>query len=79
MTKAATTELTQRLRDLAKTQDPIAKAVIELIRLHMQAGKDALVSADGDAMLRTQGAVRAFEKLYTDLTKTPPNITETTT
>lgn len=74
--RARAAELTQQLRDQAKAQDPIARAAIELIRLHGEMQKDSLVDAVGDDMLRAQGAARQLKKLHTDLTKAPANIQE---
>ncbi len=68
-------ELAGRLRDAAKQQDPIAKAVIDLVRLTLDELKDSLVMVDGDDMLRKQGAAREMTRLYKELTVTPPSIT----
>ncbi len=72
-TKEAT-ELAGRLREAAKLQDPIAKTVIDLVRLTVDELKDSLVMVDGDDMLRKQGAAREMARLYRELTVTPPSI-----
>lgn len=74
MSKARVAELTQRLREAAKSQDPVARTVIELLKLSADAAKESLVGADGDDMLRHQGAVRSLNRLITELTTTPPSI-----
>jgi hypothetical protein len=74
--KARVAELTKQVRDAAKLQDPLGRAVVELVRLLGEEAKDSLVTALGDDMLRTQGSARALKKLHSDLTVTPPNIQE---
>lgn len=69
-------DLKERLRELAKQQDPIALAAIELVRLLADDAKESLVVADEhDMLLRQQGAVRMLEKLHKELTTMPPSIT----
>ena len=71
------TNLIAQLRDAAHRQDPAAQAAIKLVKLSAEAAKESLVSTDGDDMLRAQGAARQYVKLHTELTTTPPNISET--
>lgn len=75
-TKEQLTELARQLREAGQQQDPIAQAAIRLIALVVTEQKDSLVSAEGDDMLRMQGAARRFTKLHTELTTTPPNIAQ---
>jgi hypothetical protein len=72
MSKERITELAKQLREAAAAQDPLARAVIELVKLSGEAAKESLVAADGNDMLRAQGAVRQFEKLHKELTTNPP-------
>lgn len=72
--KDQVTELAKRLRDAAQMQDPIAKAAIELVKLSADDLKERLVDADGEDMLRVQGAAQQFNRLYRELTTNPPSI-----
>lgn len=74
MSKARTAELAQKLREAAQMHDPSARAAIELVKLTCDGLKESLVGADGNDMLRAQGAVREFAKLLRELTTTPPSI-----
>lgn len=74
MSKERVAELAKQLREAANAQDPAAKAAIELVKLCGDAAKESLVSADGNDMLRAQGAVRSFEKLHKELTTNPPQM-----
>jgi len=74
MSKEKITDLAKRLREAAQAQDPIAQAVIELVKLSSDTAKESLVSADGDDMLRAQGAARQFDRLHKELTTNPPSI-----
>lgn len=74
--KERATELAKKLRDAAFAQDPTARAVIELLKLSVDEAKESLVSADGEDMLRVQGAARHMAKLYRELTVEPPTITK---
>lgn len=74
MAKDRTTELAAKIREAAHLLDPIARAAIELVQLSLADVKESLVSAEGDDMLRTQGAARHLAKLHRELTTTPPNI-----
>lgn len=67
-------QVVKQLREAAKLQDPTAKAAIEMVQLSAIEAKESLVSADGDDMLRVQGAARQLSKLHKELTTTPPNI-----
>lgn len=75
MSKSDLYETTKLLREAAQRQDPAARLTISLVRLLADAEKESLVTADGDDMLRRQGAVRSLEKLYKELTVVPPSIT----
>lgn len=68
-------ELVGRVRDQAKLHEPIASAIVEIVRLSLDATKESLVSADGDDIHRLQGTARFLKNLYQDLTTAPPNIT----
>lgn len=74
MSKAKVAELAKRLREAARMQDPFAQAAIEMVRLASENVKESLVTAEGDDMLRLQGAARHLSKLHTELTTTPPGI-----
>lgn len=74
MSRAKTDDLVGRIRDAAKLHDPIAGAVVELIRLSYEDVKESLVNADGDDIHRLQGAARHMHRLHRDLTTAPPNI-----
>lgn len=67
-------ERAERLRTAAKMQDPAAQSAIQFIELQIEDAKESLVAADGNDMLRLQGAVRHLEKMLKELTVTPPNI-----
>lgn len=67
-------QLIARVRDAAKQQDPIASAVVEIVRLTHEELKESLVNADGNDIHRLQGAARHMQKLHKDLTISPPNI-----
>lgn len=69
-------ELARKLREAALAQDPIARTVIELVKLSGEEAKESLVSADGEDMYRVQGAARHMAKLYKELTVEPPSITK---
>lgn len=69
-------ELAKKLRDAAMTQDPLARAAIEFVKLSGDELKESLVSADGEDMYRVQGAARHMAKLYRELTVEPPSITK---
>ncbi len=72
--KAKVDALVSRLRDAAKLQDPIARAVVELVRLSHEDVKESLVNAEGNDIHRLQGAARHLHKLHKDLTTAPPGI-----
>lgn len=74
MSRERVTELAKQLREAAYALDPVAKAAIELVKLSSEAAKESLVSADGDDMLRAQGAARHFDKLHKELTTNPPQL-----
>lgn len=74
MSRVKITELVQRVREAANLQDPVAQAAVEIVRLLVEVTKESLVEADGNDMLRMQGAAKAFSKLHKDLITTPPNI-----
>lgn len=74
MSKERVTELAKQLREAAQLMDPIARAAIDLVKLASEAAKESLVSAEGDDMLRQQGAARHLTKLHTELTTNPPQL-----
>lgn len=67
-------DLAERIRKSAKLQEPLALVCVDLVKSTIEDLKESLVMADGDDMLRTQGAVRAFQRLERDLTVEPPSI-----
>jgi N-acetylglucosamine kinase-like BadF-type ATPase len=74
--KEQVTELAKRLREAAKLGDPTARAAVELVQLICDDLKEKLVEANGEDMLRLQGAARQFRKIHTELTKTPATINQ---
>lgn len=72
MSKERITALAKQLREAAYAQDPVAKSAIDLVKLSAEAAKESLVTAEGDDMLRQQGAARHLNKLHTELTTQPP-------
>lgn len=74
MSRDRVTELASRLRDAARLQDPYALACIELVKLSGGVAQESLVTAEGDDMLRLQGAARHMAKLHKELTTQPPGI-----
>lgn len=64
-------ELTAQLREAAKHQDPVALAMVQLLKLSLDEMKDSLVSADGNDMLRKQGAAQQLSRLHQYLTTIP--------
>jgi N-acetylglucosamine kinase-like BadF-type ATPase len=67
-------ELLGNLREAARLHDPIARSVVEVVKLLADEAKESLVSAEGEDMLRLQGGARQLAKIYRELTITPPNI-----
>lgn len=67
-------ELAGKVRDAARLHDPIAKTAVEIVKLCLDDARESLVSAEGNDMLRVQGAARQLEKLYRELTVVPPSI-----
>lgn len=74
--KERTAELVKKLREAAVLQDPLARAVVEMVKLSREEVKESLVSADGEDMYRLQGTARYLAKLYRELTTEPPTITK---
>ena len=74
MAKDRATQLAAQIREAAGLHDPVARACVELVKLHLDSAKDTLVSAEGEDMLRHQGVARHLAKLHKELTVTPPNI-----
>lgn len=68
-------DLVGRIRDAAKLHDPIASAVVEMVKLLQEDVKESLVNAEGNDIHRLQGAARHMQRLHKDLTTTPPSIT----
>jgi hypothetical protein len=75
--KERAAELSAKLRDAAKMQDPLAQAVVELVKLISDEAKESLVMAVGDDMLRQQGAAQRLRQLHRELTTAPPTIART--
>jgi hypothetical protein len=69
-------ELVKKLRDAAIAQDPIARTIIQLVKLSTDEVKESLVSADGEDMYRLQGVARHLARLHRDLTTEPPSTTK---
>jgi hypothetical protein len=55
----------------ARMQDPLARYTIDMIKAVLEDLKERLVDADGEDMIRLQGAVRQFKKLHNELTNDP--------
>jgi hypothetical protein len=79
MTKARVTELAAQIREAVRLHDPVARAVVELVKLSLDETKDTLVQAEGEDIPRVQGAARHLSKLHKELTVTPPSIVPPTT
>lgn len=75
-TRVEMVELASRLREAAKLEDPVAKSAVALVHLIIEDMKVSLVEANGDDMLRLQGAIRRFLWLYKELTEAPPAISK---
>lgn len=69
--KERTAELVKQLRDAAARQEPLARAAVELVKLSIEELKDSLVTADGDDMMRKQGAARQLSSILRELTHDP--------
>jgi hypothetical protein len=65
-------EQAKRLREAAALNDPIAREAVALVQSFCDYQKESLVDAEGEDMLRVQGAVRSLKKLHRELTETPP-------
>lgn len=76
--KAQVAELVQRLHSAYATQDPVARAAVDLVKLLSDEAKESLVTAAEGDMLRVQGAARALNKLHSDLTSKPLKLQEPT-
>ena len=74
MSKERIAELVKQLREGAQQMDPASRAAVELVKLSGEAARESLVTAEGNDMLRMQGAARHLDKLHKDLTTNPPNI-----
>ena len=48
--------VSKRLRDAAKLQEPHALSVVQLLVLLAEEAKERLITAEGDELLREQGA-----------------------
>lgn len=57
--------------ELQKSQSIEAEKAKQLVDLMFEDAKDKLVSSSGDDTLRLQGEAKAFERLYTLLTRLP--------
>lgn len=74
MDKQKIADLHKQLRDGARAQDPASRIAVTLVKLLYEQAQESLVTAEGDDMLRLQGAARAFSKMHTELTVIPPAI-----
>lgn len=74
MAKDRVTQLAAQVREAAHLHDPVARAVIELVKLSLEDVKERLVMEQGEDMVRTQGIGRYLTKLHKELTTVPPNI-----
>lgn len=74
-TKVEIAELASRLREAANLGEPLAQSAVALVQLMCEDMKESLVAADGNDMLRLQGAVRHFQRLHKELTQKPPQTT----
>lgn len=72
--KEQAAELAGRIRAAARQGEPIARAVISLVKHYEDEAKASLVAVDGDDMLRAQGAARQLQRIYRELTVEPPTI-----
>lgn len=70
--KAALQARANQIREAAQLGDPIALCAVAMVQAAIDDNKQRLVMADGDDMLRTQGAVRQLQSMYRELTRTPP-------
>jgi len=68
------TEQARKVREAAQLSDPLAVAVVSLLQMTIEDLKESLVSAEGEDMYRTQGAVRHFSRLHRELTVTPHSL-----
>ncbi len=64
----------ERLRDAYLVQDPMARAIVDVLKLSLEELKESLVKAVGEDIPRTQGAARHLMKLHQELTTPPPSI-----
>lgn len=74
MSKERMADLVKLLREASSQMDPAARAAVELVKLAGEAAKESLVTADGNDMLRHQGAAQAYAKLHKDMTTNPPQL-----
>ncbi len=66
--------VSKRLRDAAKLQEPHALSVVQLLVLLAEEAKERLITAEGDELLREQGAARELRRVVRELTVEPPSI-----
>ena len=66
-------ELAKVVREAAQKQDPLARTIIELVKLTVDDFKESLVSAEGEDIHRLQGAAREFRKLLRELITDSPS------
>lgn len=74
MSKSQVVELASLVREADRRHEPIAKTIIDLIKLSIDEAKESLVKADGNDIYRLQGAIQHMQKLHKELTVTPPSI-----
>lgn len=72
--KQKAAQLVRQLRDELYRQEPIMRAVVDMLKAYQDIAKESLVAADGNDMLRLQGEARGLGKLIRELSTQPPNI-----
>lgn len=69
-------DLAAKLREGLSLQDPMARVAVQLLISTADDVKESLVLADGEDMLRMQGAARQLRTLIRDITTEPPKTGE---
>lgn len=70
-------ELAKTVREAAQKQEPVSRAIIELVKLTIDDIKESLVSAEREDIHRLQGAARELRRLYRELTTDSPSVAPT--
>jgi hypothetical protein len=60
--------------DIRRGDNVHARAIKELLSLHLEEVKDSLIASEGAQMLRLQGEAQILARLLSMLTKEPPSI-----